>query len=143
MSDVSKKDLLKIFNEQFYDFILDMQKIFPEEKTINLLKNSFVLLKNTNPRLIIQVWNEKVVLKYEKEILSGDLNYFLNKDFSDDLNAVDEYKHMTNNNIDKNQINDFIEGLKPKIKTMSKDNQEKTIQYLQNLVQLSLYYNQI
>uniref|UniRef100_A0A6C0H612 Uncharacterized protein n=1 Tax=viral metagenome TaxID=1070528 RepID=A0A6C0H612_9ZZZZ len=136
----TKKTILKLFHEQFYDFILDMQKIFPEEKTINVLKNSFTLLKNMNPVLIIKVWNEKVVSKYKNEILSGNIEYFLEKDYSDDLNAVDEYKNMANGSLDKNNINNFIENLKPKIKIMSNENKQKTIKYLQNLVELSIFY---
>jgi hypothetical protein len=140
---MNKSQILQTFNDQFYDFIVDVQKILPEEKTINLLKNSFLSLKKINPRLIIQVWKDKVVSKYKEQILSGDIDYFLNKDFNEDLNAVDEYKHVVKNGMDKNQINDFIEGLKPKIKTMSQRNQEITIEYLQNLVQLSVLYDSI
>jgi hypothetical protein len=140
---MNKSHILQTFNDQFYDFIVDVQKILPEEKTINLLKNSFLSLKKINPKLIIQVGKDKVVSKYKEQILSGDIDYFLNKDFNEDLNAVDEYKHVVKNGMDKNQINDFIEGLKPKIKTMSQRNQEITIEYLQNLVQLSVLYDSV
>jgi hypothetical protein len=137
---MSKSQILQTFNSQFQDFIVDFQKIFPEEKTINLMKNSFIMLKKANPKLIMKVWNDKVVSKYKTELLNGDIDYFLNKDFNEDLKAVDEYKNVVDNSLDKDHINNFINELKPKIKMMNDKNKEITVQYLQNLVNLSVLY---
>jgi hypothetical protein len=91
---------------------------------------------------ILNFINSENESKYNiKELeTSKNIEYFLEKDYSDDLNAVDEYKNMANSSLDKNNINNFIENLKPKIKIMSNENKQKTIKYLQNLVELSIFY---
>jgi hypothetical protein len=88
----------------------------------------------------MKVWNDKVVSKYKTELMNGDIDYFLNKDFNEDLKAVDEYKNVVDNSLDKDHINNFINELKPKIKMMNDKNKEITVQYLQNLVNLSVLY---
>ena len=84
-----------------------------------------------NPKIIIEVWKAYISDKYSEEIEKGDLTYFLNKNYSEDLEDNDYNK----------EILDKIEKMKNSIDLMSNENKEKTIKYLQNLNKLCKLYN--
>ena len=80
--------------------------------------------------MIIKIWNTLIVGKYKNEIEAGNLTFFMEKDYSQDLND--------SQNNDK--IMEAIDRLRGPVKEMSSDNQEKTMKYIQNLTKLSTIY---
>ena len=86
------------------------------------------------PRAIIDVWYKFISLKYNKEIENGEIEYFLNKDYSEDLQSAPG----------SSETLDTINKLRTTIKLAfdQDENREKTIKYMQNITKLSnLYYN--
>ena len=79
---------------------------------------------------IIKVFNSQVAAPYEKEIDSGNLDFFIVKDYAGDLAYADNSK----------KIMDAIDGLRNPIKDMDTENQAKVMKYLQNLKKLSKIY---
>jgi hypothetical protein len=128
---LSKSNILTVFNNHFIDFIEDIVRIFPNNVDLVTVKNFFILIRKTNPKLIITVFYTYVVLKYKTYIDKGNLDYFVEKDYQDDLTY--------NNNSDK--IIDAINRLREPIKLMDDNNKSNTIKYLQNLCKLSSSYN--
>ena len=45
---------LKSFNKVLEDFIKELSEMYPNDKEIDLAKNSIYLLKKTNPRKLIE-----------------------------------------------------------------------------------------
>jgi hypothetical protein len=130
MNKTDKPNYLKIFNEHFIEFIDDIIRIFPNDVDLLSTKNVFVLMRQTNPKLIISVFNTYVVNDYKNEIQNGDIDYFLNKDYTEDLKIT---QHSS-------KILDKIDKLRTPIKSMDYDNKQKIIKYLQNLQKLSELY---
>lgn len=130
MSD--KSNILKIFNDHFIEFIDDVVRIFPEDVDLLTMKNSFILIRKNNPRLIINVFHKYVNLKYHDQIEQGNVHFFIEKDYADDL---------THNN-NSNQIIESINRLRDPIRKMNESEKIKTIKYLQNLCKLSNTYTQ-
>ena len=128
---LNKSNILTIFNNHFIEFIEDIVRIFPNNVDLVTLKNFFVLIRKTNPKIIITVFYTYVVLKYQTYIDNGNINYFIEKDYQDDLTS--------NNNSDK--IIEAINGLREPIRLMDEKNKLNTIKYLQNLCKLSSSYN--
>jgi hypothetical protein len=128
---LNKSNILTIFNNHFIEFIEDIVRIFPNNIDLVTLKNFFVLIRKTNPKIIITVFYKYVVLKYQTYIDNGNINYFIEKDYQDDLTS--------NNNSDK--IIEAINGLREPIQLMDEKNKLNTIKYLQNLCKLSSSYN--
>jgi len=118
---------VNIFNNHFMEFVNDIQSVFPDDRDILTAKNSFIAIRKANPKLISKIWNEFIVKKYENEIVIGDINFFINKDYMSDLSTAE--------NPDK--IMDSINRLRGPISQMSVDDQKKTMQYIQNLSKLS------
>jgi hypothetical protein len=85
-------------------------------------------IRKANPKLLVKIWTKYVYAPYKQQIEAGDINFFLTKDYSSDLNKTD--------NSDK--IMESIDRLRTPVKNMSPENQAKTIKYIQNLSKLSV-----
>jgi len=104
--------------------------VFPEDPDILAAKNSLMLIRKANPKLIIKTWYASVVSKYKKVIEDGDINFFIQKDYAQDLAESDSGGH----------IMEGINRLRKPVSNMSVESQAKTMKYLQNLSKLSTMY---
>jgi hypothetical protein len=120
-------NILVAFNDHFVDFVNDIQSVFPEDGDILTAKNALMLVRKANPKMIVKIWNAYIVSKYKKEIEAGNLEFFINKDYSSDVSAAE--------NSDK--IMESINRLREPIKNMGPDNQRKVMKYIQNLTKLA------
>lgn len=121
-------NLLTVFNDHFSEFVNDIQSVFPDDVDILTAKNALITIRKANPKLLVKIWITYVVTPYKQQIDSGDINFFINKDYSKDL--------AKNDNADK--IMESIDRLRNPIKQMSSENQAKTMKYIQNLSKLAL-----
>ena len=121
-------NILSAFNDHFIDFVNDIQSVFPEDHDILVAKNSLLAIRKANPKLIYKIWNNYIVNKYKSEIESGDIRFFIEKDYSQDISSAE--------NSDK--IIECINRLREPIKNMSNENQTKTMKYIQNLSKLAM-----
>jgi hypothetical protein len=119
--------LLIIFNEQFFEFVADIQLTFPDDCDLQTAINYLKMIRKANPKTIVKIWQNNIVMKYDEQIKKGDLNYFLEKDYSADVQSTEYSKKIVEN------INRF----KKPIKEMSVENQTKSMKYIQNLTYLS------
>ena len=122
--------VLTAFNNHFIEFLEDVSSIFPDDKDIKRTKTSLELLKKANPRIIIQVWKQQIANVYREKIELGDISFFLNKDYSADIDGIGE----------SSKIMSSIERLRGPVSNMGVENQEKTMRYIQNLTKLSDLY---
>jgi accessory colonization factor AcfC len=120
-------NILTAFNEHFMDFINDVQSVFPEDIDILSAKNALTLVRKANPKMIVKIWKAYIANKYKIEIDSGNLNFFIDKDYSTDVSVA----------ANSDKIMESINRLREPIKNMSKDNQDKVMKYIQNLSKLS------
>jgi len=121
-------NLLTAFNDHFIDFVSDIQSVFPNDVDLLTAKNSFIAVRKANPKLIVKIWKTYIADKYKAEIEAGDINFFVNKDYSQDVSQ--------SQNSDK--IMESINRIRDPIKQMSAENKAKTIKYIQNLTKLSI-----
>ena len=126
--------LLTAFNDHFMEFVNDIHEVFPTDVDILSAKNSFSMVRKMNPKLLIKSWDSLVVGKYQSAIESGDLSFFMDKDYTRDLQDVP-------NNPNAERIVSAIDRLRAPIKSMSPDNQAKIMKYIQNLTKISNLYN--
>jgi len=117
----------KLFNDYFEEFINFVVSIFPNDVDIQSTKTSVSLLRKNNPKLICNAWNEFVSKKYGDRINEGDINYFLDKDYSDDLQ----------NNTNSTKIIEVIDRIRIQIKQMNPESLNTVLIYLKNLNAMS------
>jgi len=121
-------NLVTVFNDHFSEFVNDIQSVFPDDADILTAKNALLAIRKANPKLLVKIWIKYVYGPYKSEIDAGDINFFLTKDYSNDLSK--------NDNADK--IMESIDRLRKPVKEMTTENQAKTMKYIQNLSKLAL-----
>ena len=120
-------NMLSVFNDHFFEFITDIQNVFPEDIDILSSKNALFAIRKLNPKMIVKIWKSYITNKYRNQIESNDISFFLTKDYSIDVDST--------GNSDK--IMEYINKLREPIKQMSEENKIKVMKYIQNLTKLS------
>lgn len=116
------------FNEHFLEFITYIQTLFPDDHELLVAKNSLIAMKKVNPKIIPNIWNTFIVGKYSNEITNGDLDFFINKDYSSDLINASK----------SDKIIQAIDRFRNPVKSMCQEDKNKTIKYIQILTKLSV-----
>ena len=124
---MTSQNVLTAFNDHFVEFVTDIQNVFPENQDVLIAKNSLLAIRRANPKMIVKIWNTFIVGKYKSEIESGDISFFINKDYGGDFVNMNE----------SSKIIEGIDRLRDPVKQMSKDNQNKAMKYIQNLTKLA------
>ena len=128
---MDKKTTLRAFNDHFNEFVMDVLSVFPENTDIRSAKATLDLARRANPTLVIKIWFMYVYSPYAEKIDSGDLDFFIYKDYSDDLNGIPNSKDILSS----------VNALRDPIKEMSESNKAHSLKYVQNLCKLSMLYN--
>lgn len=123
--------ILKAFTNHLVEFADELKKVFPEDPD---LRTGIIFLKGLikiNPKTVIQGWKDCVNDLYKDKILEGDVDYFIEKDYSSDLQGANN----------QGRVLMVIDSFRDKVRNMGEDNKEKSVKYLQNLTKLcSMYY---
>jgi hypothetical protein len=127
-----KNILLTAFNNQFYDFLDDIESVFMNDNGIKRAKNALVLIKKVNPALVIKLWYKYIVVNYESEIDSNNINFFIEKDYKNDLRYLNS----------SDDIMKHIDSLREPVRNMGESNQKKSFMYIKNLCILSRLYSE-
>jgi len=121
--------ILSTFIKQMDECINDIEGIYAMDKRFIKVRLSFETVKKTNPKLILSSWKTMVTDKYDKQIEAGNLDYFLEKNYSEDIN--EPYTVSTDNTINE---------MKNAMRNMSAENKAVSLKYVQNLCKLSKLY---
>ena len=130
MESEAQKSLKEVFCNQLLEFMDDILRLFPNNLDLKTGKTFIVGLTKVSKRKLIGIWKTSVVDIYEDAIMNGDKEYFINKDYSEDLGEGGTDKMMS-----------VIEDVRTLIRNTSEENKDKAIKYLQNLTKIcKLYY---
>jgi predicted component of viral defense system (DUF524 family) len=125
-----KSTILKAFNTLFFDFIEDILTIFPENEDIRVSKEFFTTVKRANPTALLKSWYTYVYSPYASIIDSGNIDFFFNKNYEDDLNVLSNAK----------DIMKAIDTIREPVRNMSEVNKAHSMKYIQKLSTLSTMY---
>ena len=82
---MDQSEILSAFNRHLIDFFNDIERVFPDDLDIKTAKSSLIGIRKMNPKLIIKIWDSHIGLPYKDQIEKGDIDFFINKDYSLDL----------------------------------------------------------
>jgi hypothetical protein len=122
---------VQAFNSQFEELVDDIERIFPNDAEISSASRGLKNLRRITPTLIIKVFFEYVDKPYGAYIHNNDFQYFLEKDYKEDLG----------NTMFSGEILSKIEVIKNPIANMNPEQQNTVLKYFQNLCNLSTLYN--
>ena len=127
----SNTQILSAFNNHFEEFVDDIVRAFPDDIEIATAANALKKLRKANPRLIIIIFKEHVLAPYGDKIMNGELSYFIEKDYSEDVEGTAQ----------AGPILEKIQHIKGPFAGMDEADKEKVLKYMQNLCKLSSLYN--
>lgn len=127
---MDKSNILQGFNNHFEEFVQDIQNVFPDEIDLKAAANMLSTVRKANPKLIIKIWKSYISDKYHREIEEGSISFFIDKNYNQDLQYLDNSRKVLQS----------IEKLRVPISQMGTANQNKSMQYIQNLTKLSNLY---
>ena len=123
--------VLNTFIKQLDEWLEDITKSYqPNDSRFIKCKLYFETIKQGNPKLLITLWKSKITIPYKEQILQGNIDYFLNKDYKEDMSS--NYNDT---------IDNAIQDLRKIICTMNQENIQMSLKYIQNLCKLSELYN--
>jgi len=125
-----KSTVLKAFNNHFFEFIQDIINIFPENDDLKSTKTGLEFFKKANPTCIAKAWEYFVHEQYKDVINKGDITFFFEKDYNNDLT------YMSN----AGEIMKAIDKIREPVRNMSDESKAHTMKYIQNLCKLSGVY---
>jgi hypothetical protein len=124
---MSSPNFQSLFNDHFMEFVCAIQNVFPDDVDILTAKNALIAIRKANPKLLIKIWNTYIITPYKNEIDAGNIDFFLLKDYSNDLvNAGNSEKIM-----------ESINRLRSPVQQMNTEERKNVVKYLQNLSKLS------
>ena len=129
----NKSSVSKAFNKHFFEFLNDIQSVHPDNKDIQYAITSFETIKRFNVTAIIKVWYTQVFQQYKEHIEQGNIDFFIDKDYSKDLDGVKK----------SDEILKMIDNIRNPIKSMDEKNKDFCVKYIQNLSKLSGVYNSL
>ena len=118
MESEAQKSLKEVFCNQLLEFMDDVLRVFPNNLDLKTGKTFIVGLTKVSKKKLISIWKTSVVDVYEKEIMSGNKEYFINKDYSEDLGEGGTDKMMS-----------VVEDIRMLIRNTSEENKDKAIKY--------------
>ena len=129
MSD--KAIVMKAFLNQFTEFVEDVHGVFPDNADIDSAKTALFLIKKTNPRVLMNAWVTYFVGPFTDKIEGGDIGFFLEKDYAQDLESMG------------NAVMQKVDALRGPVRDMGADNQAKSMKYIQNLTKLARLHGEV
>ena len=111
----NKSSYLKLFNNHLNEFIDDVLTIFPNDLDLQTCATFLKGIRKVNPRITITSWNQWVTEKYRIEIESGNLEFFEEKDYKEDISGSNE----------EQKILEVIERIRNDVKGCGAENKKK------------------
>tara|TARA_X000000368_G_C22982904_1_gene690745 strand:+ start:759 stop:1139 length:381 start_codon:yes stop_codon:yes gene_type:complete len=121
-----KKFIVKTFNTHLSEFIDDVISVFPREVELLTSRTFINGVMKVKPKIIIQYWYQHIYLLYKKQIDESDFDFFLKKDY--------------NNDVVSNDVLNGIEKMRVKIAGLSDTSREMAVKYAKNLSKLAVMY---
>lgn len=133
-----KTVILRAFNTQLFEFLDVMISYFPDRTELQTTKTSIEFIKKQNPTIIIKGWLTFFYSKYAEQINNGNFDFFLEKDYSHDMNLLEQ--NGNTGSLGAEEIHRFINELREPFRLLSEDRKNVVVQYVQNLSRFSVQY---
>ena len=118
--------LLNAFTTQMENFSREICQLYPNDADLRLGHNMIILLKKTNPRKLLELY-DTYVTDFREQIDQKNENFFIQHDFND-VASKNQNEEMTFN---------LVVKIKEYWKDLSDTNKETSWKYFQVLNKLS------
>ena len=121
---------VQFFNNSMDQFLAEMVAILPADENIALAKNAVLAARKANPKLLVKMWRQLVVGPYEDRIVAGDIQFFLDRDYTEDIQKLGD-----DSKLEKAIV--IIQSIKDAIASLSCEQTRGAVAHIQRLTALS------
>ena len=119
------------FNKLYFEFIQFIKLHLEDDPNFKSFYRKNTIMRDVNPKYFISTWNTRITKLYYEQIRLRNIDFFLNKDYNDDLN-----------NAESNLLMVYINKFKKAYDTLNEEIKTTFVNFIVNLTHLSfLYYN--
>ena len=122
------KEALSLFNKKYFEFLNFIKKYLNDDPNFKLFYRKNQIVKETNVKLIIKTWNERITQKYYNEVINQNFDFFLNKTYNDDISTQET------------PLLKYINDFKIVYPTLEDSVKNEFVEYIVNLTKYSYIY---
>ena len=135
-NNITKKDIFKLFNKNYFELLEFMKKYSNKNQYFNSFYRKNYIMKKPNIKIFIKTWKIAINDKYGEQIMNNNVRFFLENDFKDELNSS---KNLNN----EYKIQDCIVYMKSIYYTLDSAITDRFIKYIYDLTILTDLYNKM
>jgi hypothetical protein len=118
-----------IFNKEYFEF-LNFIKGHIEDASFKTFYRKNQIIKETNPKMFIRTWFNRIGSKYHEQVMQRDISFFLNKNYEDDVSDSGE----------SNMLLKYINKFKESYDTLDQSIKEEFVNFIMSLTDKSFVY---
>ncbi len=135
MSKQEKTSWFKLFNSTYFELLKMMKDNSDKNKDFLRFYKQNLFLKRANIKLFIRTWYTNITCFYMEPILNGNIQFFLDKDYSAEINENKEFSNSYS-------IESYVQYFKEIYNTLKQEDVDAFVEKVQELTKLSkLYYS--
>ena len=120
------------FNKEYFEFLIFIKDHLDDPKFKTFYRKNQIV-KETNPKMFIKTWYDRIGSKYHKQVMQSDISFFLNKNYDDDVTIAGN---------ESNTLLVYINKFKESYDTLDEIIKAKFMYYIITLTDKSfVYYN--
>lgn len=123
---------LTAFNTQLERLVKNLIDYFPDSNDFKVFESSFQLLKQANPRKILELFKIHILNKYKQYILDKNERFFLDNEYNDVIST-----QTTGGSNEQNYAELLMNRLKLNWNSIDEKNKEVIWKYFQVLIVLA------
>jgi hypothetical protein len=122
------------FNKEYFEFLNFIKDHIDDPKFKTFYRKNQII-KQTNPKMFIKTWYDRIGSKYHAQVMQSDISFFLNKNYEEDVTIAGN---------DSNTLLIYINKFKESYETLDENIKAKFMYYIITLTDKSfVYYKQI
>jgi hypothetical protein len=118
-----------IFNKEYFEF-LNFIKGHIEDTSFKTFYRKNQIMKETNPKMFIRTWFNRIGSKYHEQVMQQYISFFLNKNYEDDVLDSGE----------SNMLLKYINKFKESYETLDDSVKETFLKHIISLTDQSFVY---
>ena len=118
------------FNKEYFDFLNFIKDHIDDPKFKTFYRKNQII-KQTNPKMFIKTWYDRIGSKYHAQVMQSDISFFLNKNYEEDVSVV---------GTDSNTLLIYINKFKESYDTLDEIIKAKFMYYIITLTDKSFVY---
>jgi hypothetical protein len=73
------------FNKLYFEFIQFIKLHLEDDHNFKTFYRKNIIMKDVNPKYFISTWNNRITKSYYEQICQRNIDFFLNKDYTNDV----------------------------------------------------------